>query len=442
MSPSPDFRPAFTALCALALASAALLSALAAPAWAGDDDPPPLLLGPGGSYLVDGPAGPALGVRSQALSYSQVLNGCTSASVFVQDDGRSVAVCLNGVYNTDDEQVGSTTAGAWAKADARLPLPDGLALPWAPATSDKPWWWGDNNLMSQGAAARSMASPRDLRAGAFAVHEQDRVWNWNPEDDTPFNGSGQGIGHEGVGEFTRASASAEARSVDQITVHGSGRVIFHFNLDGLYEAGRSGPAPGGGSFAFGVALYDRSQLRWLNTGDFIIPIWLTAAFRTEGISYNADETAPGPEFGQLLDEPAFAGQPVDRFGGDAPEGTLFDGGFTVALSVLDGTELTLVTALQVGAWGFDRCDSEPGNGRGCISGGDTLDNSTLIDFSSSARLTGVEIDSDIIGLSSASGVDYMALATVVPEPATWALGLLGGAVVLRAGRRRGFGGCS
>jgi hypothetical protein len=268
--------------------------------------------------------------------------------------------------------------------------------------------------MSQGAAARSMASPRDLRAGAFAVHEQDRVWNWNPEDDTPFNGSGQGIGHEGVGEFTRASASAEARSVDQITVHGSGRVIFHFNLDGLYEAGRSGPAPGGGSFAF----------------------------RTEGISYNADETAPGPEFGQLLDEPAFAGQPVDRFGGDAPEGTLFDGGFTVALSVLDGTELTLVTALQVGAWGFDRCDSEPGNGRGCISGGDTLDNSTLIDFSSSARLTGVEIDSDIIGLSSASGVDYMALATVVPEPATWALGLLGGAVVLRAGRRRGFGGCS
>jgi hypothetical protein len=54
----------------------------------------------------------------------------------------------------------------------------------------------------------------------------------------------------------------------------------------------------------------------------------------------------------------------------------------------------------------------------------------------------VEIDSDIIGLSSASGVDYMALATVVPEPATWALGLLGGAVVLRAGRRRGFGGCS
>lgn len=420
-SPSPWQRP-------LAWAGAALLTLSAGPAWAGDDDPPP-----GPPPWVDGPAGPALGVQAQSRSLSQVLDDCTSASLFVEDDGRRVAWCLQPVYITDRDQAASATAGGWARSDSRVPLPSNVFIAFEPAHPDRPWWWGPNNLMAQGAAARAMAAPMALRAGAFSRHENDRVWSWDPDADTPFNNFG--IGHLGLDEITRASADAEARSVDQITVRGSGRVSFRFHLDGRYEAGRFGPNPGGGGFAFGVALYDRSQLRWLNTGDDIIPVWVADAFAIDGISYGAAPTGLGADVAELLKEPGFEGYRLARFGGDAPDGSLFDGSFVVTLDVSDGTVLTLAMALRAAASGFDRCDSEPGDGQGCLSGGDIFDNSTLIDFSQSALLTGIEIDGGITGLSSAVGADYMALATVVPEPATWALWLLGAAAVLRAGRR-------
>lgn len=415
------------------LAGTALMATLAVPCWAGDDEPPP-----GPPPWVDGPAGPSLGVQAQSRSYSQVLDDCTSASLFVEDDGRRVAWCLAPVYITDLDEAASATTGSWARSDSRLPLPSNVFIPYEPAHPDRPWWWGGNEYMAQGAASRAKASPTSLHAGAFARHQHDRVWRWDPDGNPPFNGSNTGIGHEGLEEITRSSATAEARSVDQITVHGSGRLSFVFRLDGLYEAGRFGPAPGGGGFAFGVALYDRSQLRWINTGDQLIPIWLSEeeAYRFDGISYGASPTGLGPEVSTLLREPGLAGFRLARFGGDAPDGSPFDGSFSVSLDVLDGTVLTLSMALQVAASGFESCDSEPGDGRGCFSGGDIFDNSTLIDFGNSARLTAILVDGGITGLSSAVGADYAALISVVPEPATWALWLLGTAAVLRAGQRR------
>lgn len=415
-----------------AVALTALMAVVAPPALADDDDPPweP-------PPIVPGPPGPSLGFQAQVLTESKVLNGCNSASLD-EIDGRRVAWCLARVYNTDTVWDTRNTAGDWARASSRAPLHSGLAMPFAPATQDKPWWWGPNDLMAQGSAARAQATKTSLRAGAFAWDSRDRTWYWDPDHPTdPFVGLGPGGGglHKGLDEITRAGARAEARRTDLIIANGDGPLSLTFRLDGRFESGNNGPSPGGGSFSFAAALYDRSKLVWINNGDDIVPIWTDySAFGLTGVAYGVSPTG-GPGFDSLLKEPGFRGYIVPRLSGAYPEGSPYDETFTLTLDAKAGTPVTLALMLQVWAKGFDRCDDEPGDGSGgCLVSGDTSDHSTLVDFSHSLQLTQVVLGGTITSLESALGVDYMALA--VPEPAAWWLWLAGAPAIVRWARRR------
>jgi hypothetical protein len=419
---------------AAALIALAALSAGVAPPALADDDDPPWEPPP----IVPGPPGPALGFQAQVFTESKVLDGCASASLDVID-GRRVAWCLAPVYNTDTVWDTRNTAGAWARADSRAPLPAGVGIPFEPAGPGRPWWWGPNDLMAQGAAARAQASPLTLRAGAFAVDSSDRTWYWDPDHPTdPFVGFGPGGGslHKGLDEITRAGARAEARRTDQITASGDGFVSLTFRLDGRFESGNYGSNPGGGTFSFAAALYDRSKLVWIDTGDDIVPIWTDdGAFGLTGVAYGVSPTG-GPGFDHLLKEPGFRGYNVPRLSGAYPDDSLYDQTFTLTLDVTDGQVVTLALALNVLATGFDRCDDEPGDGSGgcLVPSSDVRDYSTLVDFSHSLQLTGVVLGGGVTGLQSALGGDYMALA--VPEPAVWWLWLAGCPAVLCWARRR------
>jgi hypothetical protein len=422
-----------------AVALTALMVVVAPPALADDDDPPWGPPPPG--TIVPGPAGPSPGFLATVFTESKVLDGCASASL-AQIDGRRVAWCLSPIYNNDPGADTRTTAGAWASARSRTPLPSGVAMPFVPATPDKPWWWGPNDLMAQGSAARAQATKTSLRAGAFALDESDRTWYWDPDHPTdPFVGLGPGGGglHKGLDEITRAGARAEARRTDLIIANGDGPVSLTFRLDGRFESGNNGSRPGGGTFSFAAALYDRSKLIWYDTGDGFVPFWTSAnAFQLGGVAYGVSPTG-GPDFGVLLDEPGLQGYPVPRLSGAFAEGSPYDETFTLTLDAKAGTPVTLALMLQTNASGFDRCDDEPRDGSGgCLVPGNTPDYSTLVDFSHSLQLTQVVLGGTVTSLESALGVDYMALA--VPEPGTWALWLSGLAAIGQlARRRRAFG---
>jgi hypothetical protein len=108
---------------------------------------------------------------------------------------------------------------------------------------------------------------------------------------------------------------------------------------------------------------------------------------------------------------------------------------------VDGKTYWLIAGLWTSASGWGPCD-EPGDGRrgNCgiiLDPDDDVDGGTLVDFTSTARLSRVTLGEGLRGITSASGVDYRLAATPVPlPPAAWLL-VTGLAALGLARRRRG-----
>ncbi len=430
MAPTPNHTPTAAPSINLVALGVALLLAAAAPS--ARAFPSPVIPLPIFGDPVAGPPAPAVGVRALAESQSKALDGCTSAWTGVID-GRNVASCQMPVYINDQSQSQQTTPGTWATSRARTPLPSNIGVIYEPATPDFPWWWGDNANLVQGAAARAYAGPKLLRAGAFALDTKDEGWSWAPGTSSPFSHSTES-GHHGLREFADATARATAVSVDRFTVSGTGPMKMNFILDGIHESGYSGPNPGGGSFEFVLALYDRSKLSFYQFGDFVIPHWSSPQdYRLAGVVYNAT-AAPTPSYWQLLGEEGFRDMLPLRVSTPQAEGTPYENQFVLEFDATDGQELTLAMLLRTTVSGFDGCDDKPGDGINASCPGSLADRSTLVDFSSSMRLASIELGGNITGLTSVVGADYMAV--VVPEPGTWVLWLAGVPAVAHWVRRR------
>lgn len=432
-------------------------------AWADEDEyeEPPIVAKPAVPKL------PALGSYSQAGVSGAYFRGCADysmggISVSEPDEpgGRKTAVCNDTVYGRDSKVYTSTTKGE--RIGAVLSRGSNGGGPTAGFSDSANGW---KNGAGAGATATANLQKEghvfNLKVGAQARNGSDVVRTLI-RDYPPFSSeqsgwieagtSGSWWLEDGISSY---GAGAIARMADRFVVQGSGTVKMTFTVDGLYEKGDSLPSDaGGGKVAFGVGLFNPDSLVELDVGGDVgsIRMWQQASFNgfalgrdrsdapfafqpfvsAEDLLGSSDFEAPGSSAvpsAQLPDEP-----------------TLMERSVTVTLDAQDGQTLWLVAGLWASASGWDPCDPMPGDGYR-PTGGIILDldddppgcvGRTVVDFTSTAKLSALELGGSITGLVGESGVDYrLALAAQpIPEPSTYALMLGGLAGVMALARRR------
>ena len=431
-------------------------------AWADEDDyeEPPIVAKPAVPKL------PALGSYSQAGVSGAYFRGCADYSMgglWASDPeelGRRTAVCNDTVYDRDNKVYTSTTKGERIGAVVSRAGP--LVGPNA-GFSDSANGWKNAN----GAGATATANLQkeghvfNLKVGAQALNGRDVLRAIMPTQDpqTAQQNGWRDVGSNGLwwleDGIESHGAGAIARMADRFVVQGSGTVKMTFTVDGRYEKGDSLPSDaGGGKVAFGVGLFNPDSLVEFDVGGDVgsIRMWQQASFNgfalgrdrsdapfafqpfvsAEDLLGSSDFEAPGSSAvpsAQLPDEP-----------------TLMERSVTVSLDAQDGQTLWLVAGLWASASGWDPCDPMPGDGYR-PTGGIILDldddppgcvGRTVVDFTSTAKLSALELGGSITGLVGESGVDYrLALAAQpIPEPSTYALMLGGLAGVMALARRR------
>lgn len=423
-----------------ALVLAATLLAAANVAFAADDDhddvPPP----PVGTPVT--PLLPTLGTWAQATATRATFTGCAAyglgdISVDEEDvDGFPATVkCNDSVYDTLQSQDTSTTPGQRVDASTSRSSAEARAR-----------LLGPSNTVTLGAASRS-ANTRDAEFSVKATQDpQTGAQNgWTPGS----SGSTLGVARV-VGETDSAGSSAIARLADTIVADGSGRLRLDFSIDGLYERGSAfqNIIDTGGRVSFAAVLLDPLGLEEFDLGgDFgTVRRWRNGTIASAGFALGRDARDSLQGISQFPDGELLLGSEELRDfasrtskipSADLPTSpTEVLEQLSLELDLEDGKTYWLIAGLFTSASGWNPCDSQPGNGSSGNVVGPCGNNGTLVDFTNTARLSGITLGDGLRGLTSASGVDYQLAVSPVPlPPAAWLLGT--GMVVLgrRAWRR-------
>jgi hypothetical protein len=440
----------------------AMLAMAASTAWA--DEVEELWPLPTPTLKPAAPLLPSLGSYSKVTAGSAVFRGCADysmGSVWASDPGefgRKTAVCDDTVYDQETKVFTSTTRGEriGAVASGGNAGFSGSADGW-------------KNASGAGATATANLQKEghvfNLKVGAQARNGRDVLFSITPTYD-PWTAAQNGW-REGSSNgawwledgINSQGAGAIARMADRFVVEGTGFVKMTFTVDGLYEKGDSLPVDaGGGKFSFGVGLFNPDSLVEFDVGGDTgtVRMWQQATFG-------------GFALGRDLRDAPFAFQPFisaeDLLGSkdfEAPqssalpsaqlpdEPTFMERSVTVTLPAQDGQTLWLVAGLWASASGWNPCDPIAGDGNkpnvaiilDPDDDGPGCGGRTVVDFTSTAKLSALELGGSITGLVGASGVDYrLAVASQpIPEPGTYALmlsGLAGIAALARRQRRPG-----
>jgi len=413
---------------------------------------------------------PALGSYSKVTAGGAVFRGCADysmGSIWASDPGepgRLTAVCDDTVYARDNRVFTSTTKGerigAVVSAGTRSLAPDA-------GFSDSANGW--KNAGGAGATATANLQKEghvfNLKVGAQAKNGRDVLFSITPTYDpwtAAQNGWREGSSNgawwleDGIESY---GAGAIARMADRFVVQGSGFVTMTFTVDGLYEKGDSLPSDaGGGKVAFGVGLFSPDSLVDFDVGGDTgtVRMWQQATF--SGFALGRDRSDAPFAFEPFISAEDLLGSSDFEAPGSSSvpsaqlpnEPTLMERSVTVTLPAEDGQTLWLVAGLWASASGWTPCDPTPGDGDrpnvGVIldldDDGPGCGGRTVIDFTSTAKLTGLELGGSITGLVGESGLDYrLAVASQpIPESGTYALmlgGLAGVAALARRKRRQG-----
>jgi hypothetical protein len=438
----------------------AVLALAVSTAWADEDEEPWPLPTP----KPAAPLLPSLGSYSKVTAGSAVFRGCADysmAHVWASDPGepgRKTAVCDDTVYDQETKVFTSTTRGEriGAVASGGNAGFSGSADGWKNASGAGAT--ATANLQKEGHVV-------NLKVGAQARNGRDVLFSITPTYD-PWTAAQNGW-REGSSNgawwledgINSQGAGAIARMADRFVVEGTGFVKMTFTVDGLYEKGDSLPFDaGGGKFSFGVGLFNPDSLVEFDVGGDTgtVRMWQQATFggfalgrdrrdapfafqpfiSAEDLLGSKDFEAPQSSAlpsAQLPDEPTFMERSV-----------------TVTLPAQDGQTLWLVAGLWASASGWNPCDPIAGDGdrpNAAIildpdDDGPGCGGRTVVDFTSTAKLSALELGGSITGLVGESGVDYrLAVASQpIPEPGTYALmlsGLAGIAALARRQRRQG-----
>lgn len=400
-----------------------------------DFDPGPPLIGTPVTPVL-----PTLGTWARATASRADFAGCAayglgdiSVDEFRLDGFPATVQCNDSVYDTVQSQETSTTPGqrvdastAGSSAEARASL------------------LGPGNVVTLAAGSRS-ANSRDAEFSVKATQDPQtgKQNGWTPGS----SGSTPGVAKV-VGEIDSRSSSAIARLADTIVADGSGPLRLEFSIDGLFERGSAfeNIIDTGGRVSFAAVLLDPLGLEEFDVGeDFgTVRQWRNGAIASAGFALGRDFrdslflTNQFPRGDLLLgseDLRDFAPRTSKIPSADLPTSpTEVLEQLSLELNLEDGKTYWLIAGIFTSASGWDPCDSQPGNGSSGNVAGPCGNNGTLVDFTNTARLSGVTLGEGLRGLTSASGVDYQLAVNPVPLPGgVW---LLGTAIAALAGCRR------
>lgn len=409
---------------------------------------------------------PALGGYSKVTAGGAVFRGCADysmGSIWASDPnepGRMTAVCDDTVYASDNKVYTSTTKGE--RIGAVVSAGGSMTSPNAGFSDSANGW---KNAGGAGATATANLQKQghvfNLKVGAQARNGRDVLFSitptydpWTAAQDGWREGSSNGAWwlQDGIQSY---GAGVIARMADRFVVEGTGFVKMTFTVDGLYEKGDSlAFDAGGGKVAFGVGLFNPDSLVEFDVGgdEGTVRQWQQATFggfalgrdrrdapfafrpfiSAEDLLGSKDFEAPQSSAlpsAQLPDEPTFKERSV-----------------TVTLPAQDGQTLWLVAGLWASASGWNPCDPIAGDGdrpNAAIildpdDDGPGCGGRTVVDFTSTAKLSALELGGSITGLVGESGVDYRlaVISQPIPEPGTYALMVAGLAGVLGLARRQ------
>ena len=419
------------------LAAAALLAATTLARADEDDhdfDPGPPIIGTPVTPLL-----PTLGTFARATATRANFAGCAAyglGDISVDEVGLDgfpdTVQCNDSVYDSFRSEDTTTTPGRRVDASTSRSSAEARAS-----------LLGPDNVVTLAAGSRS-ANTRDAEFSVKATQDpQTGAQNgWTP------GSSGQTLGvAKVIGEQDSAGSSSLARLVDTVVADGSGRLRNEFSVDGLFERGSAfrDIIDTGGRVSFAAVLLDPLGLEELELGgDFgTVRQWREGAIASAGFALGRDardslqRVSPFPN-GELLlgsaDLRDFANRTSKIPSADLPTSpTEVLEQLSLELDLVDGKTYWLIAGLFTSASGWDPCDNQPGDGSSGNVAGPCGNNGTLVDFTNTARLSGVTLGEGLRGLASASGVDYQLAVNPVPLPAgAW---LLGTAVAALAGRR-------
>jgi hypothetical protein len=439
----------------------AVLALAVQAAWADEDEWEPVPVVP----VAAVPVLPALGTFGRAGASGAAFRGCADYSmgtVWSEPDPLQprVAVCDDTVYARDGRVLTTTTPGDRVSVGVSRPTsqqsPDAF-------TSTSANGWKDAGGAGATATANLLKNGNvlNLKVGAQAINARDAIFSitptydpWTAEQNGWAPGASNGRWRVEDGIFS-AGAGGLARLADRFIVKGTGPVSMTFTVDGLYEKGDTlkGNA-GGGHVSFAAGLFNPDSLKSMNLGGDTgeVRFWTQADFRGFALGRDARDN-PFDGDGYFADAEELLGSRDFEVPGSSalPSAQLPDTptpvsrDVTLTLDAVDGQELWLVAGLWAAANGWNPCDPVPGDGdvpnAATMSGPDdegACGGRTVIDFTSTAKLTSLTLGGSITGLVGESGVDYrLAVASQpIPEPGTYALMLAGLAGVLGLAKRR------